>query len=132
MMSKQNNSSSKDVDFYIAGLTEPAKSTLIKLREMTRKLAPEAEEYMSYGMPAFRHNGPLIAYAAYQQHVGLYPMNGSLTEDMKEELKAYKTSKGAVQFPLDKSIPAGLLKKIVNKRLKENKENSAEKRIKKA
>ena len=127
MSDTSNKTTSKDVDLYIAALTEPAKTTLSKLREMIRKLAPDAEECLSYGMPAFRQDGPLVGYAAAKAHCGLYPMNGALVAEMKEDLKDYKTSPGAIQFPLDKPIPATLLKKIVTKRLKDNKQHAAEK-----
>jgi len=107
------------VSAYIAAL--PAKSrTLIKeLRSIIKKEAPDAEELISYGMPAFRWNGMLLWYAVNKKHVGLYPKPSAIVKFSKE-LTVYKTSKGAIQLPLDQPLPAGLIKQIVRFRMQEN------------
>ena len=107
------------VSAYIAAL--PAKSrTLIKeLRSIIKKEAPDAEELISYGMPAFRWNGMLLWYAVNKNHVGLYPKPSAIVKFSKE-LTVYKTSKGAIQLPLDQPLPAGLIKQIVRFRMQEN------------
>ena len=85
-----------------------------------RESAPKAEETISYGMPAFKFNGKsLVYFAAHKNHVGFYPTSSPI-EYFQKELSPFKTSKGAVQFPLDKPIPYDLVKKIVKFRVKEN------------
>ena len=119
--SKQSNAVAKDVGEYLAGVPEPARGTLMKLRAVIRSAAPaDATEAISYGMPAFKHKGPLIGYAAFAGHCSLFPMNASLIEEFKDELKNYSTSKGTIRFPVDKPPPAALVKKIVKARVAEN------------
>lgn len=114
-------SSSQEVDNYLASVPEPARSTLNKIRATIRSVVPpEATEGISYGMPAFRYKGPLLGYAAFQNHCGLYPMNPSVMVEFKSELESYRTSKGAIQFPVDKPLPAALVKKLVKARIAEN------------
>ena len=114
--------SSVDVDAYLAKVPEPARSTLEKVRATIRSVLPsEANEGLSYGMPAFRYHGALVAYAAFKNHCSFFPMQASLTDRMKDELKNYRTSKGTLQFPLDRPLPATLVKKIVKARIAENK-----------
>ena len=109
------------VDAYLAQVPEPAQSTLQKVRATIRSVVPpEATEGLSYGMPAFRYKGPLVAYAAFKDHCSFFPMQASLIDEMKDELKNYRTSKGTLQFPLDKPLPAALLKKMVKLRAAEN------------
>lgn len=109
------------VDAYLARVPEPAHTTLQKLRATIRSVVPaEAKEALSYGMPAFRYKGALVAYAAFKSHCSFFPMQASLIDTMKEELKAYRTSKGTLQFPPDKPLPAALVKKMVKARIAEN------------
>lgn len=109
------------VDAYLARVPEPARTTLQKLRATIRSAAPaEAVEAISYGMPAFRYKGALVAYAAFKNHCSFFPMQASLIDAMKDELKAYRTAKGTLQFPLDKPLPATLVRKMVKVRVKEN------------
>jgi uncharacterized protein YdhG (YjbR/CyaY superfamily) len=107
------------VDEYIAALPAEARNKLQSLRKTIRQAAPEAEEVISYDMPAFKWNRVLVWYGAHTQHIGLYPRASAMTA-FKDDLAAYKTSKGAIQFPIDKPIPAALVKKIVKFRMKEN------------
>jgi uncharacterized protein YdhG (YjbR/CyaY superfamily) len=109
------------VDAYLAELSEPARTTLTKVRAIIRSVVPaEATEGLSYGMPAFRYKGPLVAYAAFKQHCSFFPMQASLIDQMKDELKNYQTSKGTLQFPQDKPLPTALVKKMVKLRVAEN------------
>ena len=109
------------VDEYLAGVPEPARGTLQKLRETIRAAAPkDAIEKISYGMPAFYYKGGLVGYAAFAKHCSLFPMNSSLVKNFEAELAGYKTSKGTIQFPQDKPLPAALVKKIVKARVAEN------------
>lgn len=119
----------KTVDEYLEGVAEPARSTLEKLRKQIQAAAPkEATEGISYGMPSFQYRGGLVGYAAFKAHCSLFPMSGALVEEMQEELKGYQTSKGTIQFSMEKGLPAGLVKKIVKRRAEQN----AEKALKKA
>jgi uncharacterized protein YdhG (YjbR/CyaY superfamily) len=111
----------KTVDEYIAQFTKDVRDVLEELRRVIRKTAPDAEEAISYGMPAFKLNGKsLVFFAAWKNHVGFYPGGPSAIEAFKRELSPYKHAKGSIQFPLDKPIPFDLVKKIVEFRVKEN------------
>ncbi len=111
----------KSVDEYLARVPEPARSTLNKVRATIRSaVPPEATEAISYGMPAFKYKGPLVAFAAFSDHCSLFPMGPSAIEAFKNELKGYQTSKGTIRFPLDKPLPAALVKKLVRARIAEN------------
>ena len=108
----------KDVDEYLAGVGEPARTTLNKIRATIRSVVPpEATEAISYGMPAFKYKGTLMYFAAFSNHCSLFPGNASLIE---ADLKGYRTSKGTIQFPLDKPLPAALVKKLVKARVAQN------------
>jgi uncharacterized protein YdhG (YjbR/CyaY superfamily) len=80
---------------------------------------PKATEYISYGMPVYKYEKPFIGFAAMKNHIGLYPMSGSFTAAHQEEVAGYKTSKGAIQLPLDKPVPLSLVRKIVKLRIAE-------------
>ncbi len=102
------------VEAYLAQVPEPARTTLEKLRATIRAAAPkEATEAISYGMPSFQYKGGLVAYAAFKQHCSFFPMGSAAIEEFAEELKGFRVSKGTIQFPLDKPLPAGLVKKMV-------------------
>ena len=104
------------VDEYIARSAPGARPRLEALRAAIRELAPEAEEKIAYGMPAYSLNGPLVYFAAHKGHIGLYPLPEAI-EEFKERLAPYKTAKGSVQFPLDAELPLGLIKDMVRSRL---------------
>ena len=111
----------KTIDEYIAKFPKNVRDILDQLRRVIRESAPEAEEAISYGMPAFKlHGKSLVFFAAWKNHVGFYPGGSSAIEAFKKELSPYKQAKGTVQFPLDKPIPSDLVKKIVMFRVKEN------------
>jgi uncharacterized protein YdhG (YjbR/CyaY superfamily) len=106
-----------NVDEYLAATPEPARTMLIKMRAAIRSVLPEeATEVISYKIPAFKLKKILVWFAAFQDHCSLFP-TPAILDQFKSELGAYKTSKGTVQFPLDKPLPIALIKKIVKARL---------------
>ena len=109
----------ENTDEYIAGFPENIQRKLNDLRAAIRKAAPEAEESISYRMPAYKLKGVLVYFAAQKNHIGFYPTSSGVIA-FKKELAEYKTSKGAVQFPLDKPIPLELIARIVQFRVNEN------------
>lgn len=110
-----------DVDEYLARVPEPARGTLNRIRSIIRSVVPpETTEALSYGMPAFKYKGPLVAYAAFANHCSLFPMNSSLIDAFQDDLKKFPTSKGTIRFPVDKPLPAALVKKLVKARIAEN------------
>lgn len=114
---KAKGSTPKSVDEYLAGVPEPARSTLKKMRAMIRSVVPpETVEAISYGMPMFKYKGSLLWIAGFADHCSLFP-TASVIQKFKTELKGYETSKGTIRFPVDKPLPAALLKKIVKARL---------------
>jgi uncharacterized protein YdhG (YjbR/CyaY superfamily) len=110
---------SKTVEDYLAAVPEPAHSTLQRMRAAIRSVVPaEATEAISYGMPAFKYKGTLVWFAAFSDHCSLFP-TASVIKAFKNELKDYRTSKGTIHFPVDKPLPAALVKKMVKMRLAE-------------
>nr|WP_199158399.1 DUF1801 domain-containing protein [Pedobacter sp. ASV2] len=109
----------KNFEEYVFQFPIETQVILDQVRTAIKKAAPNAEEVISYGMPAFKQNGILVYFAAYKKHIGFYPMPASLIA-FKEELSNYKSSKGAVQFPIDKPMPLALIAKIVKFRMKED------------
>ena len=122
----------KDIDKYIAKCPPDTKKILEQIRATIRKIVPDAEETISYGIPVFTLNGTyLIYYAAYKKHIGVYPVPGRL-EQIDKEFASYKTSgKGTVQFQLSKPIPLNLITRLVKLLLNENIERAAKKKQKK-
>jgi uncharacterized protein YdhG (YjbR/CyaY superfamily) len=107
----------KDVDEYLAGVPKPARSTLNKVRAAIRSAAPpEATETISYRIPAFRYKEVLVWFAAFSDHCSFFPTS-SIIETFKKDLKGYTISKGTIQFPTDKPLPAALIKKVVKARV---------------
>ena len=119
-----------DTDAYIAGYPKETQKNLKLLRATIKKAAPQAEEVISYGMPAYKWNGMLVYFAAYEKHIGFYPGSSGIAA-FKKELASYKTSKGTVQFPVDEPVPLPLIARIVKFRLKENQEKTLLKSMKK-
>lgn len=107
------------VDEYLMEFPEGVKQQLEKIRAVIKENAPGSTERISYQMPGFFLNGSLVWFAAYKGHIGFYP-TGSAIQAFKEELLPYKTSKGAVQFPLDGSVPYDLIARMVQFRVAEN------------
>ncbi|HTQ79191.1 MAG TPA: DUF1801 domain-containing protein [Thermoanaerobaculia bacterium] len=119
-------SAPKTIDQYIAGFPAEIRELLEKVRQTIREAAPEAEETWSYEMPALSQEGTLVHFAAFKKHIGLYP-RASAVEAFKEELAGYATTRGTVQFPFDQPIPFELITKIVQFRVKENREKAGAK-----
>jgi len=119
-------SKAKDVKSYLAGVPEPGRSTLKKLRASIRSVMPrQATEVIGYGIPMFKYEGGLLAYAAFKKHCSLYPMSSRLPEQLEKELKPYRVSKGTLQFPLDEPLPATLVKRLIEARIAENRARKA-------
>ena len=110
----------KSVDEYLARVPQPARSTLHKMRATIRSVVPsKATETISYGMPAFRHNGVLVWFAAFSNHCSLFP-TASVIEEFKSDLEGYSTSKGTIHFPTGKPLPTTLIRKLVKARVAQN------------
>ncbi len=110
----------REIDDYLAALDEPKRTTLQKLRQTIRAEIPDAEECISYGMPAFRLEGKVIAgFAAFKNHLAYLPHSGSLFGKLSEDLAGYERTPGSLHFPIDKPIPKALVKKLIATRLKE-------------
>ncbi len=108
------------VEDYFAGLTAEQRKALGKLREQIRAAAPEATEAIYYSMPSFRYQGKaLVSYAAFKDHLSLFPLSVAAIESLRKELQPYRTSKGTLQFTIEKPMPIAVLKKIVKARMTE-------------
>lgn len=117
------------IDDYIDGFPADVQLLLQKIRTTIKKAAPQAEEAIKYQIPAFTFHGNLIFFAAFKNHIGLYPAPRG-AEEFKRELAAYEGGKGTVQFPLDKPIPFKLIARMTKFRLKQNLERAEMKRKK--
>ena len=116
----RGHSPPKNVDEYLAGVPEPARSTLQKIRAAIRSVVPpQAIETISYGIPAFKHKRVVVWFAAFSNHCSLFP-TASVVEAFKRDLKGFSTSKGTIQFPTDKPLPTALIKKMVKLRVAQN------------
>jgi uncharacterized protein YdhG (YjbR/CyaY superfamily) len=109
----------KNTDDYIATFPPKVQELLQETRATIQKAAPDAEEAMGYGVPAFKLNGYLVYYAAFKKHIGFYPTPSGM-KAFADELEAYETAKGTVKFPLDKPMPFDLIARIVAFRVSEN------------
>lgn len=107
------------VDEYIAAQGELIQPLLNQLRDTIKNAAPTANEIISYGMPAYKIHGVLVYFAANKHHIGFYPTASPITV-FSDELTAYKTSKGAIQFPIETAIPVDLVRRIVEFRVNED------------
>ena len=110
-----------DVDEYLRGLDEPKRRTLQALRSTIFEIVPEAEQVISYGMPAFRVNGKTVAgFAAFKAHLSYLPFSGSVLSQLTEELQGYTMTKSALHFAVDESLPKALVEKLIAVRLAED------------
>ncbi len=107
------------IDEYIQGFPAEIQDPLRIIRDIVKAMAPEAIEKISYGIPTFFLNGNLIHFAAFKNHIGLYPAPSGIS-NFKKELEPYKKGKGSIQFPLDQALPADLIRRIVRFRVEEN------------
>ena len=109
----------ESIDEYISSFPTQVQKKLRQLRRLIHDQAPEAQERISYQMPAFYLKGNLVYFAAYSRHIGFYPTASGIRA-FQSKLSKYKNSKGAVQFPLDEPLPTELVKKMVRFRVREN------------
>ena len=108
------------VDDYLEQAPEPHRSTLATLRATLREILPQAEETISYNMPAFKVKGKAVAgYAHFKDHCSYFPHSGTVLPELSEELADYQWSKGTLQFPIAKSLPEALVRRLVEVRLKQ-------------
>lgn len=122
-------STPKTIDEYIATASPEARVILEKIRATIRKAAPEARETISYRIPAFTQNGILVYFAAFKKHIGMYPpVRGDAR--LEEAVAPYTGEKGNLRFPLDRSIPFGLIARIVKSRIEQNSAKTRAKRRK--
>ena len=118
MTTSAKSSKPKSHDDYLAAVTEDKRGALQKLRKAIKRAAPNAEECISYQLPAFRLNGRfLVAYGAATNHCAFYP--GTTIKSLKGDLKGYDTGKGTIRFSADKPLPAELVRKLVRLRIEE-------------
>ncbi len=109
------------VDAYIASEPKAVREILEQMRATIKQAAPEAEEVISYGMPAYKYHGMLVYFAAHTHHCGFYPGNSqTITTTFAEELKGLDVSKGTIRFPLNEPVPYDLISKIVTERVQQN------------
>lgn len=120
-----------NVDSYIATQPAAVQPVLQQLRQTIKKAAPNAEEVISYQMPAYKQNGILVYFAAWKEHIGFYPASVGVSH-FSDKLAKYNTSKGTIQFPLSQKLPLKLIADIVKFRVKENEAKALEKKAAKA
>jgi len=112
--------SAKEVDAYLRGLEEPKRGTLQALRRMILEIVPEAEQVISYRVPAFRVAGKTVAgFAAFRDHLSYLPFSGSVLGQLADDLGGYTMTKSALHFPVDRPLPKALVKKLIRVRLAE-------------
>ena len=112
--------SNQDVDEYLAAVPEPQKSTLEGLRATLAALLPDAEQGIAYGVPCFKVGGKGVAgFGFYTNHCTYFPMSGSVTAELADDLKQYVTAKGSIQFPTDEPLPDALVARLVEARQRE-------------
>ncbi len=112
--------SAEEIDRYLADLDEPERATLAALRRSILRVVPDAEQCISYGMPAFRVNGKVVAgFAAFKNHLSYLPHSGSVFPELGDDLAAYSTSSGALRFPVDAPLPDALVEKLIAVRMRQ-------------
>ena len=112
--------SSEQVDEYLSALEEPKRGTLQALRRMILEVVPEADQVISYGVPAFRLRGQTVAgFAAFKTHLSYLPFSGSVLRQLAGELDGYKMTKSSLHFPVDRALPKALVRKLIDVRLAE-------------
>ena len=119
------------IDHYVAGVNGDQRAVLEKIRKAIHAAAPNAEEFFSYGIPAFRLNGrSLVFFGAWANHCAFYPGSSATLKKFRNELRNFQTSKGTLRFSLDKPLPVALVKKLVKARIAENNNRANNKRRK--
>jgi uncharacterized protein YdhG (YjbR/CyaY superfamily) len=119
-MIRSNDMSSAEIDEYLSGLEEPKRGTLETLRRTILDVVPEADEVISYGLPAFRLNGQTVAgFAAFKSHLSYLPFSGSVLGQLTGELEGYEMTKSSLHFAVDRPLPKALVQKLIDVRLAE-------------
>lgn len=121
-----SDSGPKLVTAYIAALPKDARAALTSLRKTIKAAAPMAVETISYGMPAFKHKGVLVYYAAFKEHYSLFPASVAVVRRFEPELRSYETSKGTIRFAAGTPVPVRLVTRIVKARIAENEARQVE------
>ena len=129
-MMEDNKVKYHSIDEYIGLFSSEVQDILTTLRNVIKEAAPEATEKISYQMPTFAMHGNLVHFAAFKKHIGFYPTASGVAA-FTDKLVAYKTSKGAIQFPIDQPLPYELIREIVRFRVDENMKRAEEKKKKK-
>ena len=120
----------KSIDEYLEGVGDEQRAALEKLRQQIRRILPKAEEYITYGIAAFRLDGkPVVGFGVAGKNCSFYPMSGSTVASLGDELKGFKSSKAAIQFSPGKPLPVSLVKKVIQLRLEENAELVAQRKV---
>lgn len=110
----------QDIDSYLAGVDEPARRTLAELRRSILVVVPEAEQCISYGMPAFKLHGTTVAgFAAFKHHLSYLPHSGSVLEAVGDDVAGYQRTKGSLHFRVDEPLPQALVERLVTTRMRE-------------
>jgi len=120
------SSSRRNVDAYITAASKESRAKLLRLRRIIKAAAPNAEEGISYRIPYYDYYGPLVWFAAFKNHVGIF-LRPPVIAEHKHELKSYVTTKSAVHFPMDKPLPVPLIRKLVKARIAKNRAATNEK-----
>jgi uncharacterized protein YdhG (YjbR/CyaY superfamily) len=107
------------IDDYLKKIEPSKKKALERIRVLAKEVVPGAEEVINYGMPTLKYKGePFLGFDAHKNHIGIYPYSGQIIETLKDELSEYRSTKGAIQVPLDNPISKTTLRKVINRRLK--------------
>jgi uncharacterized protein YdhG (YjbR/CyaY superfamily) len=110
----------RSIDDYLAGVPAESRAALEKLRATIRAAVPDADETISYRIPTFKYHGPRVGFAAFKEHCSFFVMSPAVMDAHKEDLETYDRSKGTIRFPADKPLPAALVNKLIEARIKEN------------
>lgn len=112
--------SAEEVDEYLSAVDEPKRATLQALRGTILEIVPEAQEVISYGVPAFRVQGKIVAgFAAFKDHLSYLPFSGSVLEQLGDDLGGYTMTRSALHFPVDRPLPTSLVRKLIAVRLEQ-------------
>jgi uncharacterized protein YdhG (YjbR/CyaY superfamily) len=116
----EKNAPATDVDDYIAAAPREMRAKLAQLRRVIKAAAPEADEYISYGMPFYKHGEARVAFAAFKNHIGFFGVSSVIAEHQHELAGYHQTAKGTIHLPLNEPLPVALIKKLVKARLEKN------------
>jgi uncharacterized protein YdhG (YjbR/CyaY superfamily) len=124
----KNKTSAKDVDAYLRGVPPESRTVLENIRKTIKAAAPKAEELISYQVPAFKHCGMLVYYAAFKSHCSFFVASKSMMEELRDDLKPFDTSGVTIRFTPERPLPASLVRKIVRARIEENERRARRKK----